>query len=187
MIISTSRGTALSQSAHVIQLGGTTVYGPSESETLEMIEIVGKIIDACCEMHLSVTRSVLGKLASDKLGEPLEKRLFGALLGSRIRLGHLCVIMCEAETGAEFRVFLHRSKVGPFTAAREIAKRMLRTEQQIMVKALEQKLFGERAYNTWSSTSHVLARLAFQGIALYKDRMTFVAPGELLNAVRSNK
>src|SRR5206468_2023382 len=100
-------------SAH-LQLGGVTIYGRTEDQILSTIDQIAQTIDQRGKDHLSITRPVLQKLVSDSIGEKFEKRLFGAILGSRIRLGQFHALFCEAEKGAEFRIFIHRNQLRRF-------------------------------------------------------------------------
>jgi hypothetical protein len=169
-----------------VQLGGVTVYGQSEGEIVRTIDEISQILDDQGTRHLSATRPVLQKLVSDEIGEKIERRLFGAILGSRIRVGVFEAWLCEAEQGSEFRVFIHRSQVKRFKKALNDTLIMLRDEGEVLVKQIERTLFPARSYNTWSSTSHVLGRLVFQGKAEYLDKMTFRFPVGLQHALRDS-
>lgn len=162
------------------------LYGSTQLCIARDMAKIGNAIDACGKRHMSVTRSVLQKLVSDTLGERLEKRVFGAVLGSRIRAAQFQALLCEAELGSEFRVFIHVTQIERFHAGMSQALQMLRSARSLMVKEVEGALFPARAYNTWSSASHLLARHAFEGRAEYVDRMTFRFPAALRDAIHDS-
>lgn len=175
------------QSSVGVQLGGVTVYGQTRQQTIQAIQEIGQTIDDQGKSHLSITRPVLQKLVSDKIGERIERRLFGAILGSRVRFGQFEALLCEAEEGAEFRVFIHTDQIRRFRTALRDTQIILERSDEVIVKEIEDTLFPARAYNTWSSTSHVLARLVFEGKAEYVDKMTFRFPKGLDDAVSDTK
>jgi hypothetical protein len=166
-----------------VKLGGIVIYGRTMGQITDEIDRVGKAIAECGKAHLSATRPVLQKLVSEMIGQRLEKRLFGAILGSRIRMAEFAVLLCEAEQGSGFRIFVHITQLGHFRTCMGHALQMLRDARSLIVKDLEGRIFPMRAYNTWSSASHLLARHVFEGRAEYVDQMTFRYPPPLRDAI----
>jgi hypothetical protein len=156
-----------------IKLGGVSVWASSETELSTGIEELGKAIALCSKTHLSITKSVLRKLVRDHRSESeIEDRLFSAVLGYLLRRGELDATVCASENDRAFRVLLHSSQIERFGGALTAAEVMLREDRIIEVPRLEKIIFGQRSYNTWSSTAHILGRLSYLGLGRLDDRGT---------------
>jgi len=155
------------------KLGGVSIWAESESELSAGIEEVGEAIAHCAKAHLSITKVVLRKLVRDYRSDfKIEDRLFSAILGYVLRHGRLDAIVCASDSDRAFRVLLHSSQINRFACALEAAGKMLRENRIIEVRHLEKVVFGQRSYNTWSSTAHLLGRLSYLGLGKLDDRGT---------------
>lgn len=166
-----------------IRLGGVTVYSASDAELDESIQTVAVAIDRCSQPHLSLTRTTLNSEVRKHLNLQVERRIFGAILGSQLRLGILDSVPCAAATGKVFRVYVNRQQVNTFLRHLDTVACELRGLRRVHVRDIEGKLFGERRWGTWSSTSHVLARLVQIGRACYADQSSFLWPAGIENAI----
>lgn len=148
------------------RLGGVTVWAPTPVKLERGIDQLSDAIDECASAHLSITKAVLRKLVRERLPAcKIEDRLFSAVLGSTLRSGLLDAIVCASENDKPYRVLIHRAQLPRFAEATKTAITMLRRNGTIAVPLLEKAIFGNRSYNTWSSTAHVLARLSYLGLA----------------------
>ena len=169
--LSTSRDSFRSAAdAAARRLGGVTVWAPSPEDLDRGIETLSTAIIDCARVHLSITKSVLRKLVRARLEQStVEDRLFSAVLGYTLRVGELDSFVASSANDRPFRVLIHRSQKERFEQAIQIACRLLRKQSSLTVPVLEKAIFRARAYNTWSSTSHVLGRLSYRGFASLDD------------------
>lgn len=152
------------------RLGGVTVWAPTPEDLEVGLRTVSTAIMDCARVHLSITKSVLRKLVREHLKEStVEDRLFSAVLGYSMRIGGLDSFVASSANDRPFRVLIHRSQKERFDEALRVARRLLLQQSTISVPILEKALFGNRAYNTWSSTSHVLGRLSYLGFSTLDD------------------
>jgi hypothetical protein len=166
-----------------LRLGGITIYAPDKSELLRAYKTIADAIDECSKPHLSLTRIVLNSEVQKHLNVTLDQRIFGAILGSQLRLGILDSIPCAAVTGKVLRVYLHNQQLDTFLHNLEITAAELRLRRVVQVRDIEEKLFRQRCWGTWSSAFHILARLVHIGRACYVDRESFCWPPEIENAI----
>jgi len=166
-----------------VRLGGVTVYSASDAELDKSIRTVALAIDCCSQPHLSLTKITLHSEVRTHLNLALDRRVFGAILGSQLRLGILDSIPCAAATGKVLRVYVNRKQINNFLRHLDTVADDLRRLQCVQVRDIERKLFGQRRWGTWSSTSHVLARLVQVGRACYVDQSSFRWPAGIENAV----
>ncbi len=162
-----------------MSLGATTIYAPSETILQMEVEMIADAIYRSAAGYLSMTRNVLGKLSREKAGiDRIERRLFGAVLGRQLRLGRLESIVCSSIHGKLFRVFVNSENVEKFRASLATAREILWDKSVLQVQTLEKEIFGRRSYNTWSSSSHLLARLVYMGVAEQIDKYSvLLTPG----------
>src|SRR6185503_12576814 len=90
-----------------LRLGGVTIYGTSQVELARAVKAVADAIDQCSKQHLSLTRVTLNSEVRSLLSVAVERRIFGVILGSQLRLGILDSIPCAAVTGSVFRIYVH--------------------------------------------------------------------------------
>lgn len=165
-----SRATSRARS---IKLGGVAVWAESEEQLTDGIDDLCESIARCTKVHLSMTKAVLRKIVRDHRSESeIEDRLFSAVLGYVLRRGELDATVCASENDRAFRVLIHASRLDGFDQALIAAETLLRKERIIEVPRLERIIFGERSYNTWSSTAHVLGRLSYLGLGKMGGRGT---------------
>lgn len=167
------------------KLGAVNIYAPNEATLASELGIMSKAIDLHSHGHLLIARNVLSKLVRVELSLPtLDRRLFGAVLGMRLRLGFLDAVVCSSVNEKNYRVYLHKDNVDKVEAAIIVARSLLRSQQSVAVSDLESKIFGERRYNTFSASSHILAHLAFIGEAELIDRFSARMTPGLFDACR---
>lgn len=167
-------------------LGGVTIYASQEQELLSGFKTVADAIEECAMPHLSLTRKTLNSQVREHLGFNVDRAIFGAILGSRLRLGILDSIPCAAVTGKVLRVYVHNQQLDTFHNHLETAVVELRLRRVVQVPDIEEKLFGQRYWGTWSSTFHILARLVQIGRACYVDEKAVCWPMEIENAINKS-
>ena len=168
-----------------INFGGTTIYAPNEAILQNEAEMIADAIHLSGAGFLSMTRNVLGKLAREKAGiDRIETRLFGAVLGRQLRLGQLESMVCSSINGKLFRVYVHPDNVEKFRRSVATARKLLWENTVLQVQLLEKEIFGRRSYNTWSSSSHLLARLIYVGVAEQIDKYSVRLTPGLRDALR---
>ena len=142
------------------------VWAPTADDLEHGLEVLSGTIAECARLHLSITKPVLRKLVREQLDDLLvEDRLFSAVLGYTLRSGQLDAFASSSASDRPFRVLIHHSHKARFDEALRAARQLLRRHESLNVPMLEKAIFGKRSYNTWSSTSHVLGRLAYLGFA----------------------
>ena len=170
-----------------MNFGATTIYAPNEAILQKEIEMLADIIYRSAAGYLSMTRNVLGKLTRERAGiDRIEKRLFGAVLGRQLRLGQLESIVCSSIHGKHFRVYVHPDNVERFRDSLATARKLLWENSVLQIQKLEKEIFGRPSYNTWSSSSHLLARLVFVGVAEQIDKYSVRPTPGLRDALRSS-
>lgn len=174
---------AMSDGDASIRLGGITLYAPSDRILKAAIQRASEVICLHSAAHLTLTRVNLRSKVRCDLAEAQDDRIFSALLGLQLRLGHIDVITCAASSGRSYQVLVHESRFPQLEQNLEAASACLERNRVLTVKDLEKTLFGTRLWGTWSSTSHILAHLVFRGTAIYLDTMSFFSTvSELDNA-----
>ena len=177
-VASLSTHPAESRSPASFRLGGVTVYGPNEEQLRSGLEALATAIERSSKQHPSLTRTTLNSLVRSDIGFEVDKRIFGAVLAWRLRLGHIDSIPCAAVSGKVYRVLVHGEQWLPFVSRLDFVKRQLRTHRVLQVHDAQQQLFRYRQWGTWSAASHLLAHLVQMGNACYLDSKTFAWPFE---------
>jgi hypothetical protein len=157
-----------------LQLGGVTVYAPTESVLQSAVDAIGDAIARASAAHLTLTRVTLASQVKELLGVGIEKRAFGAILGQQLRLGALDCIACAATSGQVFRIYVHEKRINEFKDYLHMARDELQRRGILEVRDLEAKVFGHRRWGTWSSAMHLLARLVQMGVVRYQGPRTFL-------------
>lgn len=158
------------------KLGGTTIYAPDDEQLARGLSTLADLIERHTRAHLTLTRTTLNSLVRDDTGVETDRRIFGAVLGWRLRLGVLDSIPCAATSGKLYRVFTHVEQYPLFLSHLETLKSRLHTRRVLKVRDAEHAVFGQRRWGTWSSSLHLLARLVCTGHACYLDSKTFAYP-----------
>jgi hypothetical protein len=153
-----------------VKLGGTTLWA-AEPDTLRSgLQDLEAAILQSASVHLTTVRNVLGKLVRDSLGAyELDDKLFSAVLGAVLRSGRMDSLIVASKNDKTFRVFIHGQQSDPWQRAKETALTLLKTGNILTIPDLESRIFKHRAYNTWSSASHVLAHLSYYGTVRLLD------------------
>lgn len=145
------------------KFGGITLWSTSEEQLNSGIAQVQAAIESCSKEHLTITRNVLRKLVRDRLRVEVDDKVFSAILGSLLRSGAVDAILCASKNDKSYRVLIHREQLGRFQKAVDAALGMLESGATVEVRELERAVFGKRAYNTWSSASHIFSYLSYKG------------------------
>lgn len=150
------------------RLGGIQVYARSERDLAEGLAFSISAIERISSRYLTTARNVLGKALRDELEvELMDKRLQSALLGHALRHGVIDAITILSKNDLSFRVFFQASKRTELNSAIEWARNRGASKGSIEITDVEQHLFGQRRYNSWSSSSHVIGRLSYLGIVRF--------------------
>lgn len=145
-------------------VGGIRVWGESAQSLDEQLETLKAVVEVQASRHLSIARVVLKKLVVTDLGiSSMEDRLFSAVLGAALRSGKLESVVCASKNDRGYRVYLESGRLLQWRDALTKAISLLEHRRVVQVRELERQIFGARAYNTWSSSSHVLAHLSYRG------------------------
>ena len=158
--------TASAKGVASIRLGGITLWAAEEKQLAIALKELRTAIEEVLASHLTVAKNVLKKLVQDRLGgAPIEDKVFSAVLGWALRCGNIDAIVCGSKNDKPFRVFIHASHLPQWRNAVEDATAILLAKHELIVRHLEKRIFCARAYNTWSSTAHVLGYLSYRGVA----------------------
>jgi hypothetical protein len=148
-----------------MRLGGVTAWAENDDILAAGVRELQVSIEQTAALHLTVVRSVLKKLVVQSLeSSDLDDKVFSGVLGAALRSGRLDSVVCGSTNDKPYRVLMHVSRSARWSQCRETALEMLRIQGMVRVRDLESKIFGARAYNTYSSTMHVLARLSYLGV-----------------------
>ena len=169
-----------------LRLGGITIYAAGDRELASGFKVVADAIDQCSESHLTLMRVTLNSEVQEYLKVKVDSTVFGAILGHQLRLGILDSIPCAAISGKVFRAYVHNQQFNMFRNHLETTAAELRLRRTVQVPDIEEKLFGERHWGTWSSALHILARLVQIGQACYVDEKSFCWPTEIENAIHKS-
>jgi len=169
-----------------LRLGGVTIYAPGDRELAGGFKMVADAIDQCSESHLTLMRVTLNSEVQEHLKVKVDSTVFGAILGYQLRLGILDSIPCAAVSGKVFRTYVHSQQLDRFRDHLEATTAELRLRHMVQVPDIEEKLFGQRRWGTWSSAFHILARLVQIGRACYVDEKSFCWPTEIENAINKS-
>jgi len=135
------------------------------------------VIERCFRSFLTVTKNVLLKVVREELGvESADRRLMSAILNHRLHLGKGDVLECESIYGKRFSVYVSAEKTEEVESALAATKRFMVENQVVAVTDVEELIFGNRHYNTFSSSGHLLSRLVRLGFAENVDKSSFRIP-----------
>lgn len=167
------------------KLGGVEIYCCDDDTLHEEMEVIGASIRASALKYLSTAKNVLSKASREAIEkEYIKGRLFSALLGWQMHLGYIDSIICESQSGKIFYVYIHKDNISKFNSMVEKVKIEILNKGRLNIQDVEGIVFGNRSYNTWSSSTHILSRLARLGFCEQSDKYTFYTPTELQNAIR---
>lgn len=165
-----------------VRLGGITVYAATERGLQDGLKLLAEATVEQSRILASLDRKVLRKLVCDTLGERVDDRLFGAVLGSQMRLGLIEAVGCAAISGKMFRVLINVDLLEVFQQRLLEVREKLRKCRIVTVGDVRNHYFPGREWGTWSAANHLLARLAQMGCAAYVDSHTFAWPRGIENA-----
>jgi hypothetical protein len=166
----------------MIRLGGVSVYAPCERKLDEGLQLLGGVIVEQSTVLPSIERRALHTLVCEKLDEEVDDRLFGAVLGSQMRMGLIEGIGCAALSGKVFRVLVNAELTNLFQKRLSEVLDRLRTRHVLLVREVRDDYFPRGEWGTWSAANHLLARLTQIGCATYVDKYTYAWPKGLESA-----
>lgn len=184
MAISLSTNVESYESPASVRLGGLTLYAPNETLLEKQLTLLTNAIENCATEHLSLVRNTLNSEVRKITGVEVDKRVFGAVLGSVLRTGKIDSVPIAAASGKAFRALVHAKNIKTFEEAIDAVAVLLRGKKHLGVRDVEELLFKQRQWGTWSSASHVLARLVYLGRACYIDDKHFRWPTEIDDAIK---
>ncbi len=156
------------------KFGGVTLWAANEEQFSSALNALRAGIEYVASMYLTTTKNVLRKKVEEHLKtERIEDRVFSAILGWSLRIGNLDTLICSSINDRPFRVIIHPVQLVRWAGALNLATGMLLKQDILLIRELEAKLFGARAYNTWSSTAHVLSYLNYKGTVKQLDEFSF--------------
>lgn len=138
------------------------------------IEEVGSALTRAAEAYPTVDRQLLLADVTESLGHKIERRLFGAILGSQLRLGSLDVLPCAANTDRVFRVLVAASRLEELHHNLEEATVLLQRMHICRVSEIRDVILRDNRRGFWNSASHLAGRLVLLGRGEYVDRFTIV-------------
>jgi hypothetical protein len=164
------------------RLGGVSIYSESARSLQEDLKLLGDEIVVQSAILPSIERKALRYLVCKKLGEEIEDRLFGAVLGSQMRMGHIDSIGCAADSGKVFRVLINAERLEVFQQRLIEVRLLLRKRNELRISEVRDLYSPGGEWGTWSAAKHLLSRLTQIGCAVYVDRYTFAWPKGLEGA-----
>jgi hypothetical protein len=165
-----------------IQLGGITLYAADEARLRRGIDRVSQAILTGISSHPSLDRKLLLSVTATLMGERLDQRVFDAVLGSQLRMGHLDRLPAISPSGSVFRILVAAERREQFDLhCRDVAD-WARRDGRVTIKAVRLRYFGD-GWGAWSSAAHIVARLALIGAVRFIDRYSFAWPEGLEHAL----
>ena len=158
-------------------LGGIRIYGEQE-EMRASIAAVMDAIDAAFEGHLCMTKPGFKKSICSKIVSENPERVFSGVFGRMISEGRIQIAECRAETGSIYRSYFRTLDRHALEAALSAALDEIGKSAKCQISAVEKRLFGGRAWGTWSKTAIVVGILARPGIVRFLSRFEVaITPG----------
>lgn len=169
-----------------LRLGGVTIYARTQSELDQAVCTIGGAIDHCASVHSSLRRVTLKSQVTSYLSIKVDERVFGAILGSQLKIGILDSIPCASIMDKVFRVYVHKQQLDAFQGNQVKAAAELKRRGVAHIRDMEEILFQERQWGTFDSTIHIMARLVQVGRACYLDKKSFRWPAEVEDAINKS-
>jgi len=166
--------------------GGIRIWAPDDAildQGLE--ELRGAITEVLAENPTVDKRSLL-YTAGAKLGEKIEKRVLGGVLGEELREGRADAVPCASLEHKTFRVYVSSASVAVFRARVEDIQRRLADSSSgsLLIREVRELHFGGKdKQGAWTCASHLVGRLVHIGMAVYVDRYRIAWPKEIARAL----
>lgn len=160
-----------------IQLGGITIFAPSDEILLQGLGSIGNALLKTALENPTIDRYSLMLQCVRLVGHRIDKRIFGAILGNKLRLGLLDVVPCAAISKRIFRVYVAAQRVLEFRRNLEYASALLRPRSICHIRDIRDVVLKTNARGMWSCASHIAGRLVVLGRAEYADRFSIVGVG----------
>jgi hypothetical protein len=165
-----------------IRLGGVIVGAPSNKLLDAGIAAIGSAIIETANRYPSIDRRLLISDVAALLGHRINLRVFGAIVGSKLRIGALDVVPCAALSNEVFRVIVASGRLQGWSRDLASAEDLVGSDQLCPINRIRDEVIGDAARGMWSAASHIAARLVLLGRAEYVDRFSIVRPRGL-NAI----
>jgi len=159
-----------------MRLGGITVYAPTEADLTRGINRLSGAIRDAVGLHPSLDRKLLLFVAAKELAERPDRRVFAAVLGRELSLGHMDCVPCASINGKTFRVYIADERIPDFLHRVDEIRTWLRRVRVLTVSEVRKRFFPQIGWGAWSSSAHLLARAAQLGFARQLDKYNFAWP-----------
>lgn len=160
----------------VVRLGGVTVGAPTSKSLQAGMDAIGAAVVKVANSYPSIDRGLLISDVAVMLGHRIDIRVFGAIVGSKLRMGLLDVVPCVAQSDRVFRVLIAPSRMPAWAQNIERVGEVLRVESRCPINRIRDEIIGDVGRGMWSAASHLAARLALLGRAEYVDRFSITIP-----------
>jgi len=157
-------------------LGGTALYGPDQDQLNEAVERIQNAIEGTLTNHLLMARNHLEKLVRQSLGENVNDRVLGAVLGRSLRLGAVCVLPCLTVNGRVMRMYFHKNNRLMVKTKLASLGSCLSGKTAMSVDNAQFECFPQREWGTRFVVKQLLAHLAYEGRAVFLDEDLFGSP-----------
>jgi hypothetical protein len=158
-----------------LTLGGMTLYAPRMDGLLTAVERVAAAIEISSKSNLLVARNLLQKLAEQNLGEELNERIYGAVLGKTLRLARVLAIPCLTINARVMRMYIHPSNLAIYQSKLKSLRASLDNGTAVSTDAAQLTCFPERGWSTKFIAKQLLSRLAYTGEAVFVDQDLFAS------------
>lgn len=165
-----------------VLLGGVRVFGESQRAIDEAISRVSNWLVQHLTQHFSLSRTIIRTLIRRDVGDFLDDRILGAVLGRLLRFGMAYSVPVMSFRGSTYRIYMIEENAHLFRERASEVRATLRDTRIMSVKVVQQKYFPDGGWGTWSSADHLCARLVFNGAARYVDKFTIAWPRGLEHA-----
>ncbi len=165
------------------QLGGIRLYAASEEKLKHGIALLGQALASESAALPSVDRSALQSLVRKNVADVVDDRLFGAILGQKLRDGTIDSVPCAAINYKVFRAFVHKAQWTTFHRNLSDLRLRLLSGTTLTVSQVRDLYFPGPGTGASSAAAHLLARLVLEGAAIYGPMGTFSWPTGLENAI----
>lgn len=166
-----------------VGFGGVRVWAPNEAVLSQGLEELQIGIDTALTQHSSLDKNGLAFMLAELIGQRVDWKVLGAVLGAELRRGAVEEILCTSLSNKVFRVYIGASVRDRFLGQLNDATGLLRAKKQLKVTELRDRLFGaDGGKGTWTQAAHVVAHMVFRGIAIYIDTHVVAWPTGLERA-----
>ena len=167
-----------------VALGGTSVYGASESEIMTGIGLIQDHVKEVLSTSLIVTRPMIEDHVRQASGYQLKKRLVGAVLGKVLREGDGLVVPILKQGRSLKWLYQDPGRARDFAEKSNRLRERLQSSPFVTVRTAHRILSQEGdTIVTQTDTRHLLEHLVYRGHAVQLDENSFIWPREVERAV----